>query len=246
MRTSIKGLLTLALLSASVPALAQDAAPPSDVTVTGGVSLVSDYRFRGVSFSAEDVAVQGTVNINHSSGVYLGAWASSLEDTAVFGHTELDIYAGYATEVAPGTTLDVGLVYYVYPNGQDAAGDSDYFEPYASIKTSFGPASAKFGVAYAWDQSALGDADNLYLYTDLGLAIPDSPVTLNAHLGYTDGALGFGGDYWDYSFGADFAAGGGVTLGVKYVDTDLDQLTSIPAADTLYDETVLFTLGVSF
>lgn len=253
MRTSIqsnlgiKGLLALSLLSVSVPAMAdEEADPPSDITVTGGVSLTSDYRFRGVSFSAEDIAVQGTITINHSSGVYLGTWASSLEDTALYGHTEVDFYAGYATEIAPGTTLDVGLLYYYYPNGIDAAGNSDYFEPYASVKTTLGPVTAKLGAAYAWDQSALGSADNIYVFTDLGLGVPATPISLNAHLGYSDGALAFGGNYWDWSLGADWAIGHGLTAGVKYVDSDLNRLTGIPAADTLYDATVLFTIGASF
>jgi uncharacterized protein (TIGR02001 family) len=245
MRTSMKGLMALALFSVSAPVFAQEAEadPPSDFTVTGGVTVVSDYRFRGVSFSAEDFAIQGTFNVNHSSGLYLGVWGSSIDDTPVFGHTELDIYAGYTTEIASGTAIDVGLLYYYYPNGE--LGASDYFEPYASIKTTIGPVSAKLGAAYAFDQSALA-GDNIYVYTDLGLAIPDTPVTLAAHLGYSDGSLAFGGNYFDWSLGADFALGSGLTAGVRYVDTDLDDLTGIPAADTLYDETVLFTLGVAF
>ncbi|MFM6852645.1 MAG: TorF family putative porin [Sphingopyxis sp.] len=245
--------MTFALLSTAAPALfiaapamAQEEAA-SDVTVTGGVSLTSDYRFRGVSLSAEDIAVQGTINVNHSSGLYAGVWSSSLEDSAVFGHTEVDLYAGYATEVAAGTTLDVGMLYYVYPNGNNAAGNSDYFEPYASVKTTVGPATAKLGVAYAWDQSAIGGNDNVYVYTDLGLGVPETPVSLNAHLGYSNGSLAFApGHYWDWSVGADLALGHGLTAGVKYVDTDLDQLTGVPASDTLYDATVLFTLGASF
>ncbi len=247
MRTSMKGLMALALFSVSAPVFAQEAEadPPSEFTVTGGATVVSDYRFRGVSFSAEDIAIQGTFNVNHASGLYLGVWGSSLEDSALYGHTEIDIYAGYTTEIASGTAIDVGLLYYYYPNGVSAAGNSDYFEPYASIKTTIGPVTAKLGAAYAFDQSALA-GDNIYVYTDLGLGIPDTPVSLNAHLGLSDGSLAFGGSYWDWSLGADFALGSGLTAGVKYVDTDLDDLTGIPAADTLYDETILFTLGVAF
>ena len=88
--------------------------------------------------------------------------------------------------------------------------------------------------------------DNIYLYTDLGVGIPDTPVTLTGHLGYSDGSLAFGGNYWDWSVAADVTLGHGFTAGVKYVDTDLDDFTGIPAADTLYDATVLFTLGFSF
>jgi uncharacterized protein (TIGR02001 family) len=244
MRSSIQGLLGLALLSTTAPAFAQDAAeePAPPVTVTGGVTVVSDYRFRGVSFSDEDFAVQPTITLNHESGAYIGVWGSNLDDTPVFGEVEVDLYAGYTTEVAPGTTVDAGVVYYWYPDG---TGNSDYFEPYASIKTTFGPATAKFGVAYAWSQSALGNNDNLYLYTDIGVGIPDTPITLVGHLGYSDGALAFGGSYWDWAVGADVSFAP-LTLGVRYVDTDLDDFTGVPAADTLYDATVLFTLGVSF
>ena len=247
MRTSKKGFSTLALLSAAVPALfaaapalAQDSGPPSDVTVTGGASLVSDYRFRGASFSAEDATVQGTININHSSGVYLGTWASGLEDSAAYGHRAL-VAADQLDE-----NIDVGLLYYAYPNGH-AVTDSNYFEPYASIKTTIGPVTAKVGAAYAWDQSAIGSNDNIYVYTDLGLGIPATPVSLNAHLGYSDGSLTYGaGNYTDWSIGADLALGHGLTAGVKYIDTDLNNFSGIPATDTLYDATVLFTLGVSF
>ena len=248
MRTSMKGLMALALFSVSAPAFAQDAAetdPPSEFTVTGGVTIVSDYRFRGISFSAEDPAIQGTFNVNHSSGLYVGVWGSSIDDTPVYGHTEIDIYAGYTTEVASGTIVDVGLLYYYYPNGSDAFGNSDYFEPYASIKTTIGPVTAKLGAAYAFDQSALA-GDNIYVFTDLTAGIPDTPVTLAAHLGYSDGSLSPGGNYFDWSVGADVALGSGLTAGVRYIDTDIDQLTAIPAIDTLYDETILFTLGVSF
>ena len=259
MRTSIKGLFALALLASTAPAFAQDAAdPPSDITVSGGVTLVSDYRFRGVSFTAEDPAIQGTININHSSGFYGGVWASNLEDSPVFGSIEIDLYGGFKTEVTSGVTLDVGLLYYYYPNGDNRAApvppatigaplNSDYFEPYASISGTIGPASIKLGAAYAWDQSALGGNDNIYVYTDLGLGIPDTPITLAGHLGYSNGSLTLGaGNYWDWAVGADLALGQGLTAGVRYIDTDLDQLTGIRATDTLYDETVLFSIGVSF
>jgi uncharacterized protein (TIGR02001 family) len=253
MRPSIKGLFALALLSSAAPAFAQEEAPPSDITVSGGVTLVSDYRFRGISFTAEDPAIQGTINLNHSSGLYGGVWASNLEDTPVFGGVEIDIYGGFKTEVAPGATLDVGLLYYYYPNGDNSLPtvpptelNSDYFEPYVSLTGTLGPASVKVGAAYAWSQSALGDNDNIYLYSDVGIGIPDTPITLAGHIGYSDGSLAFGGSYWDWALGADVALGQGLTAGVRYIDTDLDDFTGIPAADTLYDATVLFSIGVSF
>jgi uncharacterized protein (TIGR02001 family) len=243
MRSSIKGLLGLALLTTAVPAFAQEAeesAPP--ITVTGGVTVVTDYRFRGVSFSDEDFAVQPTLTVNHESGLYAGVWGSNLFDTPVFGEVEVDLFAGYATEIASGTTLDTGVTYYWYPDG---TGNSDYFEPYVSVRHTFGPTTVKVGAAYAWSQSALGNSDNIYAYADLTAAVPDTPVTLVGHVGYSNGSLAFGADYWDWAAGIDVSLSP-FTLGVRYIDTDLDNFTGIPSADTLYDATVLFTLGVSF
>ncbi len=49
MRTTLVGLSLLAAFAAAAPALAEDApAPASPFTVTGGATVVSDYRFRGV------------------------------------------------------------------------------------------------------------------------------------------------------------------------------------------------------
>ena len=56
--------LPLLLLLSAVPALAQQAEPPveahhSSLGVSGGAWLLSDYRFRGISRSYGDPAVQG-------------------------------------------------------------------------------------------------------------------------------------------------------------------------------------------
>lgn len=222
-------------LALSTPAFAQEEPAPA-VTVSGGVSLVSDYRFRGVSLSDEDPAIQGTINLNTSSGFYAGTWASSLEEDLGYGSTEVDLYAGYRTEVAPGTTIDAGLLYYAYPN----ADDLNYFEPYASVTTGFGPATAKLGVAYAWSQDAIGDNDNIYVYGDVLGGIPDSPVTLRAHLGYSDGSLAYGeGNYLDWNIGADIVTGP-VTFGISYIDTDL------PSGIAGADGAVVFSVGAAF
>lgn len=207
-------------------------------SVSGGVTLVSDYRFRGISFSDEDPAIQGTLNLNHGSGFYVGTWASSIEDSPTFGHTEVDLYAGFAREVAPGTTVDVGVTYYLYPNGNDAFGNSDYFEPYAKLSHTLGPVKATVGAAYAWDQSAIGNADNLYLFTDAAVAIPGTPLTAKGHFGWSDGSLAPTGDYADWSLGVD-AAVGPVTVGLAYVDTDLGDLHAVDAG-------VVLSVGAAF
>ena len=169
MLTSVRSLLAATLLASTVltaaPALAQDDdAAASPFTVSGNVAMTSDYRFRGVSLSAGDFAIQGGVDLAHESGFYLGTWASSIQGGTPYGEVELDVYGGWTGDVAEGVTVDVGLLYYIYPTTDDPLGldpDTDYFEPYASISTTIGPVGATLGAAYAWDQDSLGGNDTL-------------------------------------------------------------------------------------
>ena len=86
MRTTLVGLSILAAMAAAAPAVAEDApAPASDFTVTGGATLTSDYRFRGVSQTDKRFAVQGTIGVSHSSGFYVGTWGSSIDDYVATG-----------------------------------------------------------------------------------------------------------------------------------------------------------------
>ena len=246
MLTSIRGLVAASLLAgcglATAPAFAQEETT-GDLEITGNASIVSEYRFRGVDLSGGDIAIQGGIDVAHSSGFYVGTWGSSLdEDTVGYGHTELDVYGGWSGEIASGVTADVGAIYYIYPNG---AGNLDYIEVYGSAAFTLGPAEAKVGVAYAPDQSSLGSSDNLYLYSDLSIGIPNTPVTINGHVGYTDGFLTYtpNGKAWDWSIGADFALTDKLTVGAAYVDAEGD---FAPGDYKFTDSAVVGTLSVSF
>jgi uncharacterized protein (TIGR02001 family) len=89
------------------------------VTVSGDASFTSNYIFRGASFTDETATVQSTLGVEHESGVYAGIWASGL----TVG-TEIDLYAGYATEVS-GLGIDIGFVSYGY-TGPDANDEYEY------------------------------------------------------------------------------------------------------------------------
>jgi uncharacterized protein (TIGR02001 family) len=131
----------LAGVFATTPAFAQDAAeePTPDVSVTGSVTLVSDYRFRGVGLSGGDIAIQGGLTLNSKPGIYFGTWASSLEDSPVYGEVELDVFAGWTGELTDGLGADVGVTYYAYPSKDTGAGPSDVWEFYGKLKPTFGP-----------------------------------------------------------------------------------------------------------
>ncbi len=236
------------------PALAQDSgtpapAPTPHFTITGGLTLASQYRFRGISLSDEQVALQGTLNVNHSSGFYAGIWGSSLDGFGELGgsNLELDFYAGWRHQVANGVTVDAGLLYYAYPGS--SGGDFEFFEPYANVSVTHGPATGKVGIAFAPSQDALANNSNTYVYADLSLAIPHSPVTLTGHLGNSHGntPLTPSGDYVDWSLGAT-ATWRNLTLGVAWVDTNLSatEAASGGATRDIIDGAVVATLGASF
>ncbi|MDB5693227.1 MAG: hypothetical protein JWO81_2290 [Alphaproteobacteria bacterium] len=210
----------LSLLACAAPALAQqEDVPPVEAhqgpSVSGGVTLLSDYRFRGISRSDEDPAVQAQLTVSLPDGLYVGARGTSLKHFAGHGGAEADLYAGYGTDIAPGTTLDAGLLYYWFP---DAHGQAGYFEPYASISHILGPVEGTLGAKYAWSQRAIGGDDMLYLFGQIEAGIPATPLTLTAEAGRQEsGALG---SYWNWSLGGRYALGP-VEAGLRYVDTNL-------------------------
>ena len=235
MRTSVSALsaaMLLALGLGATPAFAEEeTAPPSEFTFSGYVQAVSDYRFRGYSLSGGDPALQGTINLNHSSGFYVGAWASSLDGNgpvlSFYGDTELDLYAGWTGSIASGLTADVGVLRYVYPSN-DGQGPADFWEPYASLSTTMGPVSAKLGVAYAPDQDALFSKDNLYVFTDISAGIPNTPISVSGHVGYTDGILApklltlqsADDSGFDYAAGVTWAVTPKFSVSATYVGVD--------------------------
>ncbi len=215
----------------------------SGFDVSANVALVSEYRFRGVDLSGGEIAIQGGVDLSTDIGIYAGTWASSLdEDTVGYGSTEVDVYGGWSGDVAEGLTADVGVIAYLYPDA--GPGDFDYIEFYGSLGFTFGPAEATVGVAYAPDQDSLGSTDNFYVYSDVGVGIPGTPVTLTGHLGYTDGFLTFTNDSkaFDWSIGAEANVYGPLSLGVAYVGAEGD----IPAGQyDFVDDAIVFTLSAS-
>ena len=275
----------LLLVTASAPVLAQDtqagAAQPVETTpdfkVSGTVALVSDYRFRGVSQSNNGFAVQGGLTLNHASGAYGGFWASNLAGWGTFGgpNLELDLFAGYKLPVGAGT-FDLGGTFYQFPGG---ATRTSFFEPYAKLSGTAGPVGLTAGVAYAWNQVALGNwsnhpdsrigdkEDNLYVWGDAAFGIKDTPVTLKAHIGYSEGNPGLGpngtsvaptGSYWDWLVGADVVVGP-VTLGVAYVDTDISDTSvdylrlqpnfsrfQVPGGEPISNARVVFSITGAF
>lgn len=239
MRKIILGMSALALAAVATPALAQDESSDG-FSVSGGAAIVSDYRFRGISQTGEEAAIQGWATLSHESGFYAGFWGSNVSFASQT--SEIDAIVGYSHDLG-GVTVDGGVTYYIYPGGTTAA--TDVFEPYLSVSGDIGPVSAKVGAAYIFDgQAAAGNNDNIYLYTDLSAAVPGTPLKVKGHYGYSDGYIGAGGNYADYSFGAE-ASWKALTFGVSYVNTTGYSAKGFKNSDGA-DGTVVFSVAASF
>jgi len=241
----IRTLLFAACLLAAAPAAAQDLPPtqsePQGVSVTtpgpfdisGEISLMSDYRFRGISRSDEDPAMQAGIDIRHDSGLYVGARGTTLAGNDHYrlrnpafrdqGDVEMDLYAGYGRSLGGGFDLDAGLMYYAYAGGRGA---TDYAEPYASLSYLIGPVQLTGGAKYAPSQAATGHEDMLYLYGQVDISVPFRPWSFSAQAGRQD--RGAFGSYWNWSLAARYHVRipgiAGSEIGLRYIDTSLPSL----------------------
>ncbi len=231
--------LAAAATLSSGTVLAQAAAPAPDFTITYNIGATSDYRFRGISQNDLDPAIQGGVDIAHSSGLYVGTWGSNVSDWAAGPYTstklEIDLYGGYKTEVA-GVGVDVGAIAYMYPGSSSgetrSGGDWRANTQEAYIGLSYGIATFKtsyvLGKNYFASNGA-GSDNSGTMYYDLTLAKEIMPkLTASAHAGYTDykrdayyqtnggGKL----SYADYNVGLAYDLGNAFTLGAKYFWND--------------------------
>lgn len=243
MKTMLKAAaMGVALLLGSV-ALAQDAAAPAAeepeafLTFSGYATFVSDYRFRGISLSDKDIAIQGSITATTTPGFYLSLWGSSIEQFNG-AETEVDVTAGWSGDLG-GVTLGGGIVGYLYPGGTN----TDYYEVFGTVGGEVGPAALTIGVNYAPDQDNLGDADNFYVYGLVSAAIPDTPVTLKASIGYEDGAFQGGPNgKIDYMVGVDLTWKA-LTFGLQYIDNDLDEDAFVRS---ITRDGVVFSITASF
>jgi uncharacterized protein (TIGR02001 family) len=130
-------------------ALTSVGAGSANAQLSGSISVVSDYRFRGVSLSDGEPAAQGTVVYDHASGLYVGLFASTVRlasDRATGFQTTGQ--AGYALRVGD-LAWDAGTSYSEFTEG--GLGYADFYIGAASTdwsaRLSYAP--RYFGQPYA-------------------------------------------------------------------------------------------------
>jgi uncharacterized protein (TIGR02001 family) len=137
------------------------------------VTLVSDDRYRGISLSGGEPALQLGAGFDADSGVYVGAFTSTAR---LYGHDMVRWlgYGGWAGRFRNGLNWDVGAQY----TGFSGASDDSYPEFYAGLS------GERIGLrlAYAWNYFG-GDDDALYTSVDAQQPL-SRRVRLLGHFGW--------------------------------------------------------------
>lgn len=226
-------------------AYAQQAEPASPHAFTGNVTVATDYRFRGISQTYEDPAIQGGFDYSHSSGFYVGNWNSNVSSKVITdGHIEMDFYAGYKFEPVKDVTADVGILQYYYPSAEASDG-TEYDTTELYVGATWNWLAAKYSYAISDDVFGVPDArGSWYLDLNANFEIADKTM-LNLHVGrqkidsdavdasYTDWKIGVSRDF------------GFATLGLAYVDTNADDFYTLEGKD-LGDSAVVFSVAKTF
>jgi uncharacterized protein (TIGR02001 family) len=203
--------------------------------ISANVAMASDYVFRGISQTDNQMALQGGFDYEHDSGLYLGTWASNVSqdffnpDGSNDPQLEVDLYAGYSGEIGV-IGYDVGYLRYQYRGFSDA-GTNEWYASGSYSADNIGDFSLSLN--YSPELKFLpSDQSAWYLNAGYETTLPWYEIGVSANFGYSfgdafdvsdsdraDGDSGFNDTYTDWSIGVSKSVYG-VDLGLTYIDQD--------------------------
>lgn len=244
------------------PAPEPETTGPFGGSITGIVTLTSDYRYRGISQSKNDPALQGGLTYELPLkfieavpvSIYGGFWGSSINFSPdVDESVEIDILAGAKFKfLSEKLVLDLGWIGYRYPGALDAA-NLDFDEFGGSLTYDFGFASLAGQVR--WSPNFFARSGDAW-YKQAMLTVPLSFIQVHdkvsfkvfggiGHQAIQHNARYFFPDYWEWQIGL-VATVYGVDLGVTYVDTDISKGRCNGGGYNYCAGRVLFSLSKTF
>lgn len=256
MKFTLKALSLAFVATASGATFADESSKlPLGLEFSGSAAITSDYRFRGMTQTQNDPAIQVGLHLAHSSGFYAGVWGSNV-DFGVDGgpNFELDPYLGYSytfENVSYAPWIDVGVWRYGYPSHTK---DYAFTEYYARAGLSGLIAEGDgFNATINYTNSYL-KSDKDAWYFSLGYAVPfaDTGFGANANVGYTKvkDYVDFNGKnhYTDWKLGVtyDFKSIDGFTAELAAIGTDISKKGKSKAEKRLNETGAVFTLTKSF
>jgi uncharacterized protein (TIGR02001 family) len=266
----IKKTLAMATLTLVSSAVFAQAAPATTLTYHAGV--VTDYRYRGITQSRNEAAVQGGVDYAHKSGFYVGAWASTIKwiadnsytantggtrtGTDITGNVELDVYGGYKFDLAKDLTMDVGYLRYQYlGNNLEATRTNANAGQYNNANTNevytaitMGPITAKYSYSLGDLFGYIDSKGSGYLDLSANFEVIPS-WTVTPHFGrqtvnYT--VQGVNASYNDMSLTVTKDFGKGLTTSLTYHGTNAEPGIYASSFDNKYLGERGAVLGVKY
>lgn len=214
----------IAAAIASLAPLARAAEPESTLAFNAGV--VSDYRYRGISQSRLQPALQGGVDYTDKSGFYVGAWGSTIKwikdsstsSVSLKGPVEIDLYGGYKGAVGDAA-YDVGFLRYEYVgNTYDKVGaNANTNEIYGAV--TYGVFTAKYSHAISNLFGNLDSKNSYYLDLSANFDLGNG-YTLTPHVGRQMVKNLPDYSYNDYSLTLAKDLGNGLSASLMLVDTN--------------------------
>jgi len=193
--------LKLALVAAAVAAVL---APAQAEGISYNIGVVSLYKSNGVDADSREAknfkpVVQGGVDYDFGNGFYVGNWNSTGKFNE--GNLEIDLYAGYANELANGVSYDVGVARYIYTDANDAANFANSNEAYVSV--GYGIATFKVTHGLTKDVNKRNERYSLTLSQPINDKLSVSLVLADRNKR--------NGGHNDFAVGADYDLGDGMT-----------------------------------
>jgi uncharacterized protein (TIGR02001 family) len=232
--------LALALVTMfALPVCAQDEAPAEEESnlISGSLAFTSDYRFRGVTQTNEDPALQIGFEAALPAGLYAGLWASNVDfapaDSATY---ELDTIIGWRGDLTESVSADVQFVRYNYLT--DNPGQLEYNELIGKI--GFMGLTGTLGYS---DNFLNFDEDGIYYNLAYGYTIAEE-YNLSAAVGYydIDRAGGRSISITDHNVGVSRSFGP-LSVALNYIHTN-------KGAEELFaglsDSRIVFTISSTF
>ena len=217
--------LSLASIAVAVAALSAMAVPSitlaADSSVAFNAGVVTDYRYRGISQSRLQPALQGGVDFT-AGAFYLGAWGSTIKwikDGGGDGNVEIDLYGGYKGEISKGVAYDIGALAYQYPSNK-LKPSANTFEVYGAITA--GPVTAKYSRSTT---NLFGFANSKGSgYLDISATFDVGGFAVTPHIGRQTVKNNSASTYTDYSLAISKEVSG-ITWSAMLVDTNTSTYT---------------------
>lgn len=247
----LAGTLALGTVSTAFAADEASTSPFAAENFSSTLTMTSSYMFRGISFSNDQPALQGSFDWGYSN-VFAGVWGSSLSDGDNSGYElETDWYAGYADSVA-GIDWFVMPIYYSFSDNNSSA-EANMWEIWLDASYAINDTFTVHSMYAFTPEMSYKNGDGHYIRGDVTANLPQG-FSLTAGIGYQDveGVTGVNTDWdythWDLTLAKSVA---GFDLSLMYSDTSADKATDSLNANYLgstdnSDDTVVFTLSRSF